>query len=152
MREWKPWEYKGVKYEVCNDGRIYSFHTHKILKPKVTKKGYLQVHVGGREGTYKQLHRIIAEVFIPNPNNLPQVNHKDDNKLNNSADNLEWCTNKYNANYGNRNYNLRLSHAKPIINKETGQCFLSVGECSDWFSIPRQTVHYWIKNGRYEYL
>ena len=48
----------------------------------------------------KYIHRLIAEAFIPNPNNLPVVNHKDENKLNSSIDNLEWCTYEYNRNYG----------------------------------------------------
>ena len=57
-----------------------------------------------KEGKQNYLlgHRIVATTFIPNPDNLPQVNHKDENKLNNSVDNLEWCDEKYNSNYGTR--------------------------------------------------
>lgn len=61
-------------------------------------KGYKQVCWKGK--TYK-VHRLVAECFIPNHNNLPMINHKDENKANNCVENLEWCDNKYNLNYGN---------------------------------------------------
>lgn len=60
------------------------------------------------------VHRLVAQAFIPNPNNLPQVNHKDEDKTNNCVDNLEWCTNKYNCNYGNHIENIVKKTRMPI--------------------------------------
>ena len=67
-------------------------------------KGYLQVELRDDYGKrkIKKVHRLVAETFIPNPDNLPEVNHKDENKQNPSVSNLEWCTSKYNSNYGIR--------------------------------------------------
>lgn len=53
-----------------------------------------------RRGRKKKIHRLVAEAFIPNPDNLPSINHKDENRTNNRADNLEWCTVAYNSTYG----------------------------------------------------
>lgn len=73
----------------------------KILSIQRDRYGYAVVHLcKGGVRRYVKLHRIVAEAFIPNPNNLPEVNHKDENKLNNSVKNLEWCTTKYNQTYG----------------------------------------------------
>ena len=68
---------------------------------KKTKTGYLRITLN-KNGKYKTfaVHRLVAEAFIPNPNNLPCVNHKDENQFNNDFRNLEWCTYKYNSNYG----------------------------------------------------
>lgn len=75
----------------------------KILK-QYNKGGYLQVSLRKNyKRYYFGIHRLVAMAFIPNPNNYPQVNHKDENKLNNCVENLEWCTAQYNCNYGNRN-------------------------------------------------
>lgn len=75
----------------------------KILK-QYNKGGYLQVTLTiNNKRKYYNVQRLVALAFIPNPNNLPQVNHKDENPLNNNVSNLEWCTAKYNCNYGNRN-------------------------------------------------
>lgn len=83
---------KGLYY-ISNRGDFYSTFTKKLLKPQKDHKGYLYVEIGRKK--YK-IHRLVAEYFIPNPNNLPQVNHIDCNKANNNVNNLEWCTNRDN--------------------------------------------------------
>ena len=76
----------------------------KILVPVLDNKGYqfVGLHKNGKRKDMK-VHRLVAMAFIPNPENKPMVNHKDENPLNNCVDNLEWCTASYNANYGTRN-------------------------------------------------
>lgn len=99
---WKPIvDYEGL-YEVSNTGQIRSlFRYKKTLKYNVTKRGYCTVELFKNKLSKRLLvHRLVAEAFIPNPDNLPQVNHIDENPQNNSVDNLEWCTAKYNMNYG----------------------------------------------------
>ena len=92
--------YEG-KYKVSNMGRVYSIRSHKYLAIKNNGRGYLYVSLWKDNKEKKEyLHRLVARHFIPNPNNLPQVNHKDENKENNSWDNLEWCDATYNNNYG----------------------------------------------------
>lgn len=117
-------EYKG-KYQVSNLGRVKSLSRKKwngyafanlkgrILKPKFHKsKGYFNVilYDGHKNSRTIEIHRLVAKAFIANPKHLPCVNHKDENRKNNKATNLEWCSYKYNNNYGN--HNLKLSLAK----------------------------------------
>jgi hypothetical protein len=80
-------------YEISLDGIVRNKKTNRILKHSMSDTGYYTVYV---DKANKLLHRLIAETFIPNPDNLPCVNHKDGNKLNNNIDNLEWCTQKEN--------------------------------------------------------
>lgn len=76
---------------VSNHGDVKSHG--KLVKCEICKNGYKRIHVSHHGIQFKFLvHRLVAETFIPNPDNLPCVNHKDGNKLNNSVDNLEWCT------------------------------------------------------------
>ena len=107
--EWKDIiGFEGL-YQVSNLGRIKSLRDNhnnpreKILKPQLTKGYYwISLWKNGKRKMYL-IHRLVALAFIPNPMNLPQVNHIDENKTNNCADNLEWCDCKYNINFGNRN-------------------------------------------------
>ena len=119
VEEWRPIEGWEGLYEVSNMGRVRSldryqirstprtmdFYQHyfgRILKPRINKKGYhvvmLQLHKNFKRCL---VSRLVAKAFIPNPDNLPVVNHKDQNPHNNCADNLEWCTVQYNCTYNN---------------------------------------------------
>ena len=106
-------------YEVSNCGRVRSLYDArhkvvrtKILKPVVQRNGYLLVGIAGKRCS---VHRLVASAFIPNEKNLPQVNHKDENKANNHVDNLEWCTAKYNTRYSTKGD--RLTHLKDHMKK-----------------------------------
>lgn len=106
MEIWKP--IAGTKgfIEVSNQGRARSLlrGEPRVLKPQVDNKGYHRIRVTvEREKMSYKVHREIAKAFIPNPNNLPQVNHKDGDKNNNSVDNLEWITNRDNAHHAIEN-------------------------------------------------
>ena len=97
--------YEGL-YQVSNLGNVKSLHYNKsnrqvILKPKLTKTGYCRVGLHSK-GVSKDfyIHRLVAEAFLDNPNNLSDVNHKDENKTNNNINNLEWVSHEYNMNYG----------------------------------------------------
>lgn len=105
-------------YLVYEDGRIWSEKTQKFLKPSCNKKGYSSVELFNEKGSKRLLiHRLVALAFIPNPDNLPQINHKDENPRNNHIDNLEWCTAKYNMNYGEgaKTRHLNIDYSKPIF-------------------------------------
>ena len=84
-------------YLASSDGHIFSLHRNKYLTEFVYKSGYAYVSIKGHP---RLVHRLIASAFLPNPNKFPQVNHKDENKLNNNLNNLEWCTPGYNVRYG----------------------------------------------------
>ncbi len=101
-------------YQVSNMGRVRSidryvvdtrgrrcFYKGNLLTPTPDRRGYLKVGFGWKKNS-EYIHRLVAEAFIPNPDNLPQVNHIDECKSNNNVDNLEWCSNLYNSNYGTR--------------------------------------------------
>ena len=94
-------------YQISNLGRVRSLHNRykgkQYLKACPNSKGYLLVSLC-KNHTQRafNIHRLVAEAFIPNPNNLPCINHIDENKLNNAVSNLEWCSYQYNNVYGHR--------------------------------------------------
>ena len=92
-------------YQISNYGRVKSlwYNREKILKSEIIRGGYLRVCLcqDGKK-TMKLVHRLVAEAFLENPQNLPEVNHKDECKTNNQVSNLEWCDRKYNNNYGKK--------------------------------------------------
>ena len=148
--------YDGM-YEVSNYGRVKSLKRkiHKFLKPAANHAWYLFVALS-KDGKVKQykVHRLVAQAFIKNPNNLPCVNHIDENKTNNNVNNLEWCTYKYNNNDGtkkirqgekSKNENNPNSHRILCVN--TGEIFECVKFAAEKYNISRQTISHCL-NGR----
>lgn len=91
-------------YYVTYDGKVWSEKRKKWLKPTINSHGYYKVCLNNKQF---KVHRLVAEAFIPNPYNYPQINHKDEVKTNNNAKNLEWCTLQYNVSYGKRLFMLK---------------------------------------------
>ena len=98
--------YEGL-YQVSSEGRVKSFKWNKerFLKPRGNRGGYLQVNLyaGGGKPKKFYVHRLVCEAFHDNPDNKPQVNHVNEDKADNRACNLEWCTAEENTNFGTRN-------------------------------------------------
>ena len=126
---WRDIEgYEGL-YQVSNKGRVksverivwdnrgyYKTIQEKILKPEKTKWGYLRV-VLCRDNKKKHymIHRLVGQVFLENPQNLPVINHIDENKENNCSSNLEWCSISYNNNYNDRTKKIAEKLSKPVF-------------------------------------
>lgn len=175
--QWKPVAGFETLYQVSNLGRVKSLdrfvtqegnkgtrftrkYAGKILVKTKDKHGYESVCIAYDNGKKitRNVHRLVAEAFIPNPKNYPQINHKDENPSNNAVSNLEWCDSKYNINYGSRNFITSLKRSKgvkqiskngEIINrfinaktaaKRTGIAYRNIA------AVLHQTPH--IKNGR----
>ena len=92
-------------YLISNNGKVKNKISGKILKLRYDKDGYLKVQLSTPLKKQKNffVHRLVANAFLSSPNNLPVVNHKDENRANNNVDNLEWCTIAYNNAYGTHN-------------------------------------------------
>lgn len=168
MEEWKDiLGYEGY-YQVSNLGQIRSIAHYQgkwgkvykrrnphILRQTPTKDGYLAVMLS-YFGKDKRIlvHRIVAQNWIPNPEQKPCINHKDENKMNNAANNLEWCTPKYNINYGHARLKMSRSMtncssvSKPIMAVHKSgkkQVFQSMNEASrqlhiSWCRIRRSAL------------
>lgn len=115
--------YEGY-YQVSSWGRVRSLRrincygrivNEKILTNTLNNKGYLRVKLSkNRKDKNISVHRLVAMAFIPNPDMLPQINHKDEIKINNKVENLEWCDNKYNSNFGTKPTKIGEQHKKKI--------------------------------------
>jgi hypothetical protein len=139
--------YEGL-YQISNLGRVKSlpknasnqYTTERILKPSQPKNDYCRV-ILTRNKKHKSfyIHRLVASVFIPNPNNYLVVNHKDENKHNNKVDNLEWCTPYYNQTYGTKNIRSALKRKTPIYQYDLKGNFIkkwdSIKEAQDTLKV-----------------
>ena len=132
--------YEGI-YAITEDGKVWSYKNKKFLKPYINNCGYLAVLLSKScKHTCFSVHKLVAETFIPNLDNKLQVNHKDENKLNNSVDNLEWVTAKENVNYGSRNKKISKALSKPVICVETGIIYQSFNDVNKQLNILKTSL------------
>lgn len=140
MEIWKDVNSHKNLYQISNFGRIKSVKNNKehVLRPRLSSSGYPNIilYKDGKAKCYT-IHRLVAQHFIPNPDNLPEVNHKDENRLNNKADNLEWCTSKYNRHYGSALAKI----SKPVKCIETGIIYCSMSEASRKTTVSLANIH-----------
>ena len=139
--------YKGY-YEISNLGRVRStsYKGKRILKPAITKNGYLNVvFCINQKKEHKLIHRLVAETFIPNINNYSTVNHKDENKLNNCVENLEWLSIEDNNRYSNSKMLNKEQVLQIPILIEKGYTQL---EIANHFNISRRAIQF-ILNGKH---
>lgn len=134
--------YEG-KYQVSNLGRVKSLERRckskdytrrvpgKIRAQTLDTYGYpiVSLNLDGKKKT-RTIHRLVAEAFIPNPNNYSEINHKDENKQNNAVENLEWCTTQYNSSYGTRVDRIKRAQSIHVI-----QLDMNGNVINEWFGM-----------------
>lgn len=161
MEYWKDIKgYEGI-YQVSNHGRVRSLNrtdsigriiSGRILSYSLSGSGYRQLALSKNDKVrYFQIHRLVAEAFIPNPNNLPCVNHKNENKTDNRVENLEWCDKRYNLNYGTAKDKLIQSltnnpkTSRKIeqysLNGDILKSYPSLREAERTTNVPHQNIH-----------
>lgn len=142
QEEWRDVKGYEGRYKVSSLGRVYSHLTHRYLKNGHTVRGYCFVSLclDGRPKNFL-VHRLVATSFIPNPLNLPEVNHKDENRENNRVDNLEWCTPKYNCQYGTRNYRVGVKNGKRVAMYDLDDNYLATFVSSRVAARAMNTTH-----------
>ena len=174
MEVWRNLKFYEDYYEINERGIVRNKHTKQIKKATMKDNGYL-VYTLYFDGKSKQeyVHRLVALTFIPNPNNYPQVNHKDEDKWNNKVNNLEWCDARYNNTYGtarkrsaetqrlNGSYDKAkqrmIVHNPSKINPKRGgtnsnaksiicddRTFSCIKECAEYYGIKYSTMRYWL--------
>ncbi len=167
---WLPVENWEDLYEVSNKGRLKSLdrvvvstnhngttfkrkYKGKILKQQKDSKGRYWMVQFSRKGQKRDYlsHILVAKAFIPNPHNLPCVNHKDCDTSNNCVENLEWCTYEYNVNYADAREKQKVRIVKPVLLLTKHGIYLhewpSRIEASKQTGIPTSTIGYWCNNG-----
>ena len=154
---WKDIEgYEGL-YQVSNLGQVRSLDRYvtriqwrsrqpvehlikgQIIKPSVLNTGYLRIALSDGHRNYKGflVHRLVGAAFVSNPHNYEFINHKNEDKLDNRADNLEWCTRIYNTNYGTGKMRMGAAHRRPVL-----QCDLQWNVIREWPSIREAAKHF----------
>ena len=131
-------------YTITRDGKVVNNHTGRIVKPQKNGTGYYRVSIGGK---LQFVHRLVAIKYIPNPENKSQVNHKDGNKTNNCAENLEWVTNKENCIHALKNGWMRIEENHQFAKLKRNQVAfiksheeMSRNELAELFGVSPRTI------------
>ena len=161
---WKVIPAFGGRYEVSETGEIRHSLNKNIRKARTNKFGYLQLNFSRNDGTGKSdtilVHRLIAMTFIPNPNDLPEVNHKDGNKQNNHVSNLEWCTYSENGKHahkmglqqsqkGEKHIKAKLTNDQAERIRQLYKEGVSQQKLADLFNVSQITISRIIRGERY---
>ena len=145
---WKPVTgYEGV-YEISSFGRLHRIGTDRYTYGNLGPNGYYYSNLYKEGCTYHKnarVHRLVADAFIPNPKGLPFVNHKDQNRGNNTVENLEWCNQQYNGNYGNvaELISLNSRRNRPVAVYENGNLvatYRNINEAAEGLGYTRSTI------------
>lgn len=149
---WRDIEGYENLYQVSNLGRVKSlkYGKERIMKERICTNGYLNTCLcKDGKAKYYLTHRLVAKAFIPNPDNLPEINHIDEDITNNNAENLEWCDRKYNNNFGSHNKRMAESKSKKVLCVETGKIYSSLLQVERELGYKHQGIIYACK-GKYK--
>ena len=136
--------YEGL-YAVTSCGKVWSYRSQKFLKPYEDGGKYLKVHLS-KNGVGKQfkVHRLVAQAYIPNPEDKPMVNHRDENKQNNCVNNLEWVTASENTKYGTNIARAKLNglgrHPKQVYCVELNRTFGTIAAAANFINTTHSNV------------
>lgn len=140
--------YEGL-YAITSCGKVWSYLKNTFLKPYHHNSGYLSVNLYKNTNRKTCLvHRLVAEAFLPNPANLPQINHKDENKFNNCLNNLEFCSATYNINYGMHNKRIAEAFGKAVYCVELDCTYKSLAEASRLLNISEGNISSAVRGNR----
>lgn len=141
VEHWKDVPGYDGRYQVSNQGRVKNTKSGRVLKIHTQGRGYAQTMLSIK-GTrsYPLVHRLVAQAFIPNPQNKPHINHIDGNKSHNCVCNLEWCTMRENLLHRHRVLGQPGGRCKPVLCIDTGQIFPSAKAAAEALGLHRSGV------------
>lgn len=155
MKEWRDIQNHEGLYQVSNDGEVKSIRKNKVLRPGL-RNGYLAVNLRGPDGLkFVAVHRLVGFAFVPNPDNNPQINHKNGIKTDNRVENIEWCTRSQNIQHsihvlkvfpvGERNPQAKLTDLIVVKIREEHSSGMKIAALSDKYSVTKKVIYNIVK-------